>query len=42
MTDDEKAAAEIAKLLGMTVTHHRDIDKERFNAVITELKRLIR
>ena len=42
MTEDEKIAAEIAKLLGMTVMHHRDIDKKRFNDVIKELKKIIR
>ena len=43
LADDEKNAKEIAKLLGMEVIIiHKDIDKKKFNAVIKELKEMIK
>ena len=41
LINDERTAGEIAKLLGMTAMHHRDIDKRKFNDVMSELKKLI-
>ena len=43
LIEDEKNVAEIAKNLRMTIVkHHRDIDFDQFQEVITELSNFIR